>query len=153
MWGYGGNLVVPLPNGVTAFRFTDAAPGDAGVEGLILAGEEVRPLCLPAVSAVTAPPPAPLTAVEVMRLLADQTLQGDSSRITIDRNGTLTLDSAARVDVGRWHVTADGRFCRAWHVADRGRLRCHHVLRDGDDIELRPDDRWYVLKYRRLPTP
>ena len=41
----------------------------------------------------------------------------------------------------------------AWHVGDRGRLRCHHVYRDGDDVELRPDDRSYVQKYRRLPAP
>lgn len=153
MWGYGGNLVVLMPNGVTAFRFTDAAPGDANIEGLILTGEAVRLLCTRAVAAVTAPPPAPLTAIEVTSLLAGRTLQGAFSRMTIDRSGSLTFESAAGIDVGRWHVTGDGRFCRAWHVADRGRLRCHHVHRDGDDIELRPDDRWYVLKYRRLPAP
>ena len=153
MWGYGGNLVVPLPNGVTAFRFTDAAPGDPLVEGLIGAGEAVRPLCVHRAAAVAAAPPAPLGPSEVTNLLAGRTLLGDFSRMTIDRSGTLTFESAAGVDVGRWHVTDDGRFCRAWHVGDRGRLRCHHVHRDGDDVELRPDDRWYVLKYRRLPLP
>jgi hypothetical protein len=153
MWGYGGNHVVLLPNGVTAFRFTDAMPGSPNVEGMILAGEAVRPLCAPAVAAVTAAPPVPLTAVEVTGLLAGQTLQGDFARITIDRSGTLTFESTADVDVGRWHVTGDGRFCRAWHVGDRRRLRCHHVHRDGDDIELRADDRWSVIRFRRVPAP
>src|SRR5262249_42737750 len=54
MSGLGGNLVVLLPNGVSTFRFADATLG-ADVEGLILAGEAVRPLCTPAV----APSPAP----------------------------------------------------------------------------------------------
>jgi Beta-lactamase len=153
MWGFGGNHVVLLPNGVTAFRFTDAMPGSLNVEGMILAGEAVRPLCAPAVPSVAAPPPAPLTAAEVTGLLAGQTLQGDFARITISRSGWLTLESVAGVDLGRWHVTADGRFCRAWQVADLRRLRCHHVHRDGDDIELRADDRWSVARYRRVPAP
>ena len=154
LWGFGGNHVVLLPNGVTTFRFTDAMPiPSPNVEGMILAGEAVRPLCAPAVAAVTAPPPAPLTAAEVTALLAGQTLQGDFSRITIDRSGTLTFESTAGVDVGRWHVTDDGRFCRAWQVGDRRRLRCHHVHRDGDDIELRADDRWSVIRFRRVPAP
>jgi hypothetical protein len=153
MWGYGGNHVVLLPNGVTAFRFTDAMPGSPNVEGMILAGEAVRPLCAPAVAAATAPQPVPLTAAEVTGLLAGQTLQGDFSRITIDRSGTLTVESMADLDVGRWHVTDDGRFCRAWQVGDRRRLRCHHVHRDGDDIELRADDRWSVIRFRRVSAP
>ena len=156
MWGFGGNHVVLLPNGVTAFRFTDAMPGSVNVEGMVLAGEALRPLCAPAAGAVTAPPPAPavpLTAAEVTGLLAGYTLQGDFSRMAIDRSGTLTLESPAVVDVGRWHVTDDGRFCRAWQVADRRRLRCHHVHRDGDEIELRADDRWSVTRFRRVPGP
>jgi beta-lactamase family protein len=154
LWGYGGNHVVLLPNGVTTFRFTDVMPiPSPNVEGMILAGEAVRPLCAPAVAAVTGPPPVPLTAAEVTGLLAGQTLQGDFSRITIDRSGTLTFESTAGVDVGRWHVTGDGRFCRAWHVGDRRRLRCHHVHRDGEDIELRADDRWSVIRFRRVPAP
>ena len=95
----------------------------------------------------------PLTAAEVTGLLAGQTLQGDFSRMAIDRSGTLTFESPAVVDVGRWHVTDDGRFCRAWQVGDRRRLRCHHVHRDGDEIELRADDRWSVIRFRRVPGP
>jgi len=128
-------------------------PGSLNVEGMILAGEAVRPLCALAVAAVTAPPPVPLTAAEITGLLAGQTLQGDFARITIDRSGWLTVESIAGPDVGRWHVTADGRFCRAWQVGDRRRLRCHDVHRDGDDIELRADDRWSVLRFRRVPAP
>jgi hypothetical protein len=80
-------------------------------------------------------------------------VQGDFSQIAIDRGGTLTVESIVGLDVGRWHVTGDGRFCRVWQVGDRGRLRCHHVHRDGDDIELRSDDRWSVLRFRRVPAP
>ncbi|MGH7672292.1 MAG: hypothetical protein ACREMC_05290, partial [Gemmatimonadales bacterium] len=54
MWGLGGNFVALLPNGVSTFRFTDATRG-VDVEGMILAGEAVRPLCTPAAAAVTAP--------------------------------------------------------------------------------------------------
>lgn len=152
MWGFGGNHVVLLPNGVTTFRFTDAMPiPSPNVEGMILAGEAVRPLCAPAVAAGTAPPP--LTAAEVTGLLAGHTLQGSFSRMAIDRSGTLTFEAPAAVDVGRWHVTDDGRFCRTWQVGDRRRLRCHHVHRDGDAIELHADDRWSVIRFRRVPAP
>jgi len=43
MEGFGGNLVVMLPSGVTAFRWADANIYDSG--GLILAAENIRPSC------------------------------------------------------------------------------------------------------------
>jgi CubicO group peptidase (beta-lactamase class C family) len=41
MAGWGGNLVVLLPNGITAFRFTDGHSRD--MEAMVLAGEAIRP--------------------------------------------------------------------------------------------------------------
>jgi hypothetical protein len=41
MWGYGGNFVVLLPNGVSAFRFADGNTHD--LETMILAGAALRP--------------------------------------------------------------------------------------------------------------
>lgn len=43
MEGYGGNYVVLMPNGLTAFRFADADIYD--VEALVLAAEKIRPNC------------------------------------------------------------------------------------------------------------
>jgi hypothetical protein len=43
MEGYGGNYVVLLPNGMTAFRFADADIYD--VEALVGAAEHIRPWC------------------------------------------------------------------------------------------------------------
>lgn len=43
MEGYGGNFVVLMPNGVTAFRFADADIYD--VEALVLTAEKIRPWC------------------------------------------------------------------------------------------------------------
>ena len=43
MEGYGGNFVLLLPNGVTAFRFADAENYD--VEALADAARQLRPWC------------------------------------------------------------------------------------------------------------
>lgn len=43
MEGYGGNYVVLMPNGLTAFRLADADIYD--VEALVLAAEKIRPWC------------------------------------------------------------------------------------------------------------
>ena len=58
------------------------------------------------------------------------------------------------VDVGAWHVTADGRYCRTWNVWDNGRTRCYTVYRDGEAFELHPEDRLskFVLT-RRTGNP
>jgi hypothetical protein len=43
MEGYGGNFVVLMPNGLTAFRFADAENYD--VEALARVAERVQPWC------------------------------------------------------------------------------------------------------------
>jgi hypothetical protein len=65
--------------------------------------------------------------------------------------GVVTLDAKGDVDVGRWHITDDGQYCRTWNVGDRGRLRCYRVYRDGEAFELHAVDRWTVTKLRRQP--
>lgn len=43
MWGFGGNFVAILPNGVSAFRFADGDVHDPAA--LVLATENIRPFC------------------------------------------------------------------------------------------------------------
>jgi hypothetical protein len=57
MMGYGGNLVVLLPNGITAFRFADGSYYD--VDTMVLAGEALRPFPCPVGSTETPPPARP----------------------------------------------------------------------------------------------
>ena len=54
--GVGGNLVVLLPNGVSAFRFADGHHYD--VDTMVLAGEAIRPFPCPAGSGEAPPPHA-----------------------------------------------------------------------------------------------
>lgn len=148
MAGLGGNHVVVLSNGVTVFRFADAESYD--VEGMILAGEALRPLCTPVVAAVTAPPPAPLSARELRAELVGRTFEANRLHLTIDGRGVVIGESGGQYDVGRWHITDDGQYCRAWNVWDRARTRCYRVYRDGDGLEMHPVDRWNVTRLRRV---
>lgn len=43
MLGYGGNIVILMPNGMSGFRFADQF--DYNVEGMIQAMQQIRPLC------------------------------------------------------------------------------------------------------------
>lgn len=54
MAGVGGNLVMLLPNGMSAFRFADG--GHYDMDTMVLAGEAIRPFCL-AGPGEEAPPP------------------------------------------------------------------------------------------------
>jgi hypothetical protein len=74
-----------------------------------------------------------------------------AATIAVDRSGVVTVDAKGDVDVGRWHITDDGQYCRTWNVGDRGRLRCYRVYRDGEAFELHAVDRWTVTKLRRQP--
>ena len=148
MSGFGGNLIVLLPNRVSAFRFADAMSYD--VEGMILAGEAVRPFCTSAGAAVMAPQRAPLTATELRAEIVGRTFDSDFARLVIERNGIVSVESKGDFDIGRWRVTDDGQYCRTWNVGDRGRPRCYRLYRDGDTFELHAIDRWGVTKLRRI---
>jgi hypothetical protein len=153
MWGHGGNFVIPLPNGVTPFRFTDANTATPDIEGLILAGEAVRPLCTPMGSAASAPPRPPLDASALRAALTGHTFQSAGGRLTFDRRGFLVGEMGPSVDVGPWEVTGDGQLCRTWTVWDSARRRCYRVYREPDGVELHAVDRWGVARLRRPPSP
>jgi hypothetical protein len=149
MLGYGGNLVVLLPNGVSAFRFADAGSSDA--ESMILAGEAIRPLCAPSAAAAVTPARAAMTAGELRAELVGRAFDSGIATIAVDRSGVVTVDAKGDVDVGRWHITTTASYCRTWNVGDRGRPRCYRVYRDGEAFELHAVDRWTVTKLRRQP--
>ena len=67
--------------------------------------------------------------------------------------GTFTSGHAARTDddIGRWHITPEGQFCRTWHVWERRRERCYTVYREGERFELTVQDRFDTGVYTRVP--
>jgi hypothetical protein len=153
MAGYGGNYVVLLPNGISAFRFADRFHGE--LESMILAGEAVRPFCPSSAAGATppssAPPSAPpLTEDEARAALAGKTLRTGRQEIVLEAGGRLYGTIGDDVDVGTWHVTLDGRYCRTRNVWDGRRPRCYTVHRAGEALELRVEGRWgkFVLDRR-----
>jgi hypothetical protein len=149
MWGDGGNFVVLLPNGVSAFRFADGNTHD--LETMILAGEAIRPLCTstPRDAPPMAMPSAPLSAAELQAQLPGNTFGTGGLRVFIAPGSMQYLAVGTRVDVGRWRITPDGLYCRVWTVADDGRERCHQVYRDGETFTFHVHDRWTVFRWRR----
>ena len=100
MAGYGGNLVVLLPNGISAFRFADGDNFD--VESMVLAGETIRPFC--STAAEQTPPSVkrqPLTASELNTVFSDHTLYGDSWRMFAAADGVIYRSSRNANDVGK----------------------------------------------------
>ena len=147
MWGYGGNFVVLLPNGLSAFRFADGDTHDP--ETMILAGEAIRPLCA---SAPAAAPPdtlqnAPLGVTELGAELPGNTFGSGGVRVFIAPDGRQYAAVGARVDLGRWRIAPAGLYCRRWNVLDGGRERCFDVYRDGETFDFRINDRWTVLHW------
>jgi hypothetical protein len=67
--------------------------------------------------------------------------------------GTFTSESATWTedDIGRWHITPEGRFCRTWHVWDHRRERCYTVYRKDERFELAVQDRFGTEVYTRVP--
>jgi hypothetical protein len=148
MAGYGGNMVVLLPNGISAFRLSDGNTYD--IETMILAGEAIRPFC------TSAPAPAapetrakPLGAAELRAELPGNTFGAGLVRVFIAPDGRQYVAAGTAVDVGRWRITPDGLYCRVWNVADGGRERCYRVDRDGETFTFSVQDRWTVLRWTR----
>jgi hypothetical protein len=148
MAGYGGNLVVLLPNGVSAFRIADGNTYD--IETMILAGEAIRPFCTsaPAPAAPQAPA-APLSAAELRAELPGNTFGVGLVRVFIAPDGRQYSAVGTGVDVGRWRITPEGLYCRSWNVSDGGRERCYRVYRDGETFSFHVHDRWTVLRWTR----
>src|SRR2546430_1202012 len=145
MAGLGGDLVVLLPNGVSAFRLADGH--DYSVDTMVLAGEAIRPFPCPAEPGAPSPPARqPLTASDLHAELAGHTLYRDpfnifpgvlGGHLTIFlaadgvQYGTFKpgLDGSTEHDVGTWHITADGQFCSRWHVWGGQREDCSTAYR------------------------
>jgi hypothetical protein len=148
MSGYGGNLVVLLPNGISAFRFADGFNFD--VEAMALAGETLRSFCPAPLE--KAPPSfprhKPLTANNLRAAFSGHTFYGDDWHMFPAPSGVIYRTSKNGNDVGKWHITADGRFCRAWW--DGQRERCYTVYREGESFELYLQDRWGKLLVKRV---
>jgi len=149
MVGYGGNYVVLLPNGVSAFRFADGHTYDP--ETMILAGEAIRPLCASASAAAPPDKPqsAPLSVTELKAELPGNTFGNGGVRAFIAPDGGLYIAVGTKVDVGRWRITPAGLYCTSWNVSDGGRERCCHVYRDGETFQFHVSDRWTVQRLTR----
>jgi hypothetical protein len=148
MAGYGGNIVALLPNLVSAFRFTDAMIYD--VPALIRGGEAIRPFCPPAAT-TAAPSRTPMRASELRVELPGRTFASELSRWVLDPSGVIWAETKNDFDVGRWHITDDGRYCRTWNVWERGLPGCFAVYRDGETFELHSIDRWTLITVKRAP--
>jgi hypothetical protein len=175
MLGYGGNMVLLLPNGASAFRFADGFHFD--VESMVLAGEAIRPFPCPAGTAEEQPSPAnpPLTASDLRAEVSEHTFYWDpvmsfpamfGGRLSMfvaaegRLYGTLTRQSNgdAEHDIGQWHITPEGQFCRTWHTWDHRRQRCYTLQvaapglsHEGRSFVFAATDRWDSVPYRRVP--
>jgi len=164
MMGFGGNLVVLLPNGITAFRFADGHHYD--VDTMVLAGETVRPFPCPAGSAAAPLSVSqPLTASALRAEVPEHTFYwepvhrfpgviGGRRTMFVAADGVLYSrfigpDGSTADDLGRWHITPEGQWCRTLHVGDRGRERCYTVYREDGTFVLHPRDRFVVEVYSR----
>jgi hypothetical protein len=167
MSGFGGNLVMLLPNGVSAFRLADGH--NYNVDTMVLAGEAIRPFPCPAESGAAPPPPArqPLTAGDLHAELVGNTLYRDPvNHFPLVLGGHLTIflaadgvqygtlktgpDGDTEQDVGTWHITADGQFCSRWNVWGGRREGCSAVSREGETFEFYRKDRLDKGVYRRV---
>src|SRR4029453_5367567 len=125
MAGAGGNLVVLLPNGITAFRFADGDNND--VDTMVLAGEALRPFPCPAGSGETPSPQErqPLRASDLRAEFPGNTFYADPLNVFpgplgirfnlfVAADGVVygTWKDADAIDVGRWHIMSNGHFCR-----------------------------------------
>ena len=125
MAGYGGNFVVLLPNGV----FCTSAPAPAAPQT----------------------PGAPLSAAEFRAELPGNTFGVGLVKVFITPDGRQYSAVGTGVDVGRWRITPEGLYCRAWNVLEGGRERCYRVYRDGETFSFHVHDRWTVLRWTRTP--
>jgi hypothetical protein len=143
--GYGGNVVMLLPNGISTFRFSDG--GNLDVDSMVLAGDALRPLCT---SAGPTPPAAPpLTAAQIAADVVGRAYTVGPSRITYTPDGHVYSRWPEGVDVGTWRITDDGRFCRTWHVSDGGRERCYVVRPTADGWRLDNPERFTRVLLKR----
>jgi hypothetical protein len=161
MSGVGGNVVVLMPNGVSAFRVADG--GHYDLDAMVRAGEAVRPFPCPAGPVEAPQAPQRLSASDLQDWFPGHTFDADSEHrfpfydrrpmhLYLAPGGALYGTAPEGVDVGTWHITPDGQLCRTWHVWDGGRQRCYAVSRVGtDQFTLYPQDTWDRWDVTRRP--
>ena len=151
MAGIGGNLVVLLPNGVSAFRFADGM--DYDLDAMILAGESIRPFCPPPATAGT-PDPArvPLTASELASEIPGHTFTFGAQRLFFAPDGQLYgAVGGDDADLGRWTITANARVCRVWTKWDNALPRCYAIYREGAVYAFEVPERFNRVVGPRAP--
>ena len=147
MAGYGGNLVILLPNGLSAFRFADGFNFD--VEAMVLAGESLRPFCsAPPAQTTPSAKRQPLTVGELNAVFSGHTFYGEGGNMFAADDGVIYRSSKDGNNVGKWRIASDGQFCRAWW--ERQQERCYVVYQEGETFELYPTDRWGKVLVRRV---
>jgi hypothetical protein len=163
MAGYGGNLVVLLPNGISAFRVADGHNYD--VDSMVLAGEALRPFPCLSGSREASPARQQLSGSEVRAELPGHTFYADpwnafgvyDARLNmfVATDGTIyvTLDGGSDIgtwhNVSRWRIAPDGHFCsKGWNDRREG---CATVYREGETFELHPIEGLGKMVFRRKP--
>src|SRR5262249_35193366 len=147
--GWGSNVVVLLPNGISAFRFADGEPISPyyNVDAMVLVGEAIRPFpCAAGPGEALPPERQPLTARALRDELPGHTFYAGPANRFVAPGGVLYAavkggpDGGTEHEVGTWHITPDGQFCHTWYVWDGRQERCHTVYRQGQTFEFYPQD-------------
>ena len=153
MSGYGGNRVVLLPNGVTAFRFQDGFSYD--IESMVLAGEAASPFCegKSANQKLARRLGNPLNASKIHSELSGTTLYtstyGRYKRYLAPGGVLFGTGSTGKSDIGRWRVTDSGHLCFKWNVWRNRREHCSAVYQNDDTFELYETYRWRKSTVKR----
>ena len=140
MSGYGGNRVIILPNGVSAFRFADGFNDE--FEPLIAAGWAVKPQCGPIDETVH---DGALSADEALAAIAGSTFYAGDWHIYLAPDGTIFSASAQELWLGRWRVDTAGRYCSRYSTWRTGAESCYSVHHEGKQWLFHPIDRWQDL--------
>lgn len=90
-----------------------------------------------------------MSAADLRAELPGNTFGIGGLRVFIAPGGRQYLAAGTRVDVGRWRITPEGLYCRAWTVADSGREGWHHVYREADTFTFHVHDRWTAFRGTR----
>lgn len=149
MWGYGGNFVVLLPKGISAFRFADGNQYD--VEAMVLVGEYRRSFPAPSRPGQPLRERRSLSASELHAEFPGNTFYAGPLNMFPAADGVLYGRAKDNIDVGTWCITPDDHFYYTWHAWDGRRERCAIVYREAETFELYAKDRFGKEVYRRVP--
>lgn len=137
MSGYGGNMVVLQPSGVTAFRFADSH--NFNIDSMLEVSDRLRPYCRPGASKTAEAEHQRMTAKDLREALSGNTLYGHLWHAYLDPDGNMVTAYGEEKDLARWRVTDEGLLCTRYHRW-RGRTEfCESASRDGDLYRLFSD--------------